>query len=310
MKKSNWIAMMLCFLLLTGCAAKPKSFDEMTAEEQIEAATDYKGIMACVKASKKKSSNYTAENEDALFEKIKTYLFTEGTLNGTYYYNGHVSYATQISGTYLFESHYEPVSYTIVVYCVSPDEIYLVPKEKAPANMQDIPSMSNAASYKYQAARSEWGLGRSNSDEEYLNFVLRRYQGNNTELRIRYYEESKLLEINDKLPQQYGEWPSSQEYYADLSTSYSASRAEYDEHEAWSNEWDAKKKAEKEEQEKLAKSDPKVGMTKTEVEGCAWGKPDRKNIDEYSWGTSEQWVYKSKGYVYFKNGIVSSVSKR
>ncbi len=119
MKKSNWIALMLCFLLLTGCAAgsstaSVKSFDEMTAEEQIETATDFDGIMACVEASKKRSSNYTAENEAALFEKIKTYLFSEGTLNGTYYYNGHVSYATQ-RGTYSFESHYEPVSYTLLL---------------------------------------------------------------------------------------------------------------------------------------------------------------------------------------------------
>lgn len=305
MKKSNWIAMMLCFLLLTGCAAgsntttSVKSFAEMTAEEQIETATDYNGIIACVEASKKRSSNYTAENEDALFEKIKTYLFTEGTLNGTYYYNEEFH-----GGTFGYDWYGSSVSYTLVVYSVSGDEIYLVPKEEAPANIQDIPSMSNAASYKYQAARSEWGLGYSSKNDGYcLRFTLQHYRATNIELEISYYAKSKLLTIYDKLPQQSGKWPSPQEYYADLSTSYSASQAEYD-------EWEAKKKAEKEEKEKLAKSEPKVGMTKTEVESCAWGKPDRKNIDEYSWGTSEQWVYKSKGYVYFKNGIVSSVSKR
>lgn len=299
MKKSNWIAMMLCFLLLTGCAAKPKSFDEMTVEERIEAATDYNGIRACVDDCARGLSRYTEENRAALREKVTTYLLTKGTLNGTYYHT--VQYSP---GTVEYNRYGWSDSYSIVVYCVSADEIYLVPKADAPANIQDIPSMSNASNYRYQAIRSGGSLGYSSEDDGYcLRFTLQRYRATNFELEINYYAESKLLVVYGTLPQQSGKWPSSQEYYADLSTSYSASRAEYD-------EWEAQKTAEKEEKEKLAKSDPKVGMTKTEVEGCAWGKPDRKNIDEYAWGTSEQWVYKSKGYVYFKNGVVSSVSKR
>lgn len=304
MKKSNWIALMLCFLLLTGCAAgsstaSVKSFDEMTAEEQIETATDLDGVMACVKASEKRSSNYTAENEAALFEKIKTYLFTEGTLNGTYHYNEkfHI-------GTLGCDKYGLSLSYTLVVYCVSGDEIYLVPEEDAPVKVQDIPSMSNAARYRYQAVRPEGSLGFSSKDDgDCLFFTLQRHRATNIELEISYYAKSNLLNISGKIPQQSGEWPFYQEYYADWSTSYSTSKAEYD-------EWEAEKAAEKAEKGKLAKSAPTVGMTKEEVEGCAWGKPDKKNIDEYAWGTSEQWVYRSKGYVYFKNGIVSSVSKR
>lgn len=92
--------------------------------------------------------------------------------------------------------------------------------------------------------------------------------------------------------------------------SNTASVKSFDEMTAEYDEWEAEKAAEKAEKEKLAKSEPTVGMTKEEVEGCAWGKPDKKNIDEYAWGTSEQWVYRSKGYVYFENGVVSSVSKR
>ena len=34
------------------------------------------------------------------------------------------------------------------------------------------------------------------------------------------------------------------------------------------------------------------------------------NKDTYSWGTTEQWVYNNKGYIYFKNGIVTSISER
>lgn len=55
---------------------------------------------------------------------------------------------------------------------------------------------------------------------------------------------------------------------------------------------------------------PKVGMTASEVRSSKWGYPDKINKDTYSWGTREQWVYNKYGYVYFKNGIVSSVSER
>ena len=57
------------------------------------------------------------------------------------------------------------------------------------------------------------------------------------------------------------------------------------------------------------KSDPAIGMTAEEVEASTWGSPKKKNKDTYSWGTTEQWVY-SRGYIYFRNGIVSSISER
>lgn len=52
---------------------------------------------------------------------------------------------------------------------------------------------------------------------------------------------------------------------------------------------------------------PKIGMTAEEVEATAWGKPDRKNVTEAYYGTHEQWVYEGKGYVYFDDGIVTSI---
>lgn len=56
--------------------------------------------------------------------------------------------------------------------------------------------------------------------------------------------------------------------------------------------------------------DPKIGMNKKEIESSTWGYPDKKNSDTYSWGTREQWVYKNKGYIYFENGKVTSISER
>lgn len=56
------------------------------------------------------------------------------------------------------------------------------------------------------------------------------------------------------------------------------------------------------------KLSPEIGMTKDEVLNSAWGSPDNKSTSSYSWGTREQWCYKSKGYVYFENGIVDCIS--
>lgn len=68
---------------------------------------------------------------------------------------------------------------------------------------------------------------------------------------------------------------------------------------------------EKEEQEQQSsKSAPKVGMTASQVRSSTWGSPDKINKDTYSWGTTEQWVYNDKGYIYFKNGYVTSISER
>lgn len=58
------------------------------------------------------------------------------------------------------------------------------------------------------------------------------------------------------------------------------------------------------------KTMPKVGMTANQVRTSTWGIPDEINKDTYSWGTTEQWVYRDLGYVYLENGIVTSVSIR
>lgn len=56
--------------------------------------------------------------------------------------------------------------------------------------------------------------------------------------------------------------------------------------------------------------DPQIGMTKSQLENITWGEPSKKNVDEYSFGTYEQWVYPGKGYIYLEDGIVTSISYR
>lgn len=294
MKKLNLIVVLLCVLLLSGCA---KDFEEMTVAERIEAATDLSGITACIEDIK--SSNYTQEEQDALFEKIKAFLFAEGKLNGTYYFNYQAT-------------DWTAWSYSVVLYSVSGDEIYLMPAEDAPENMEDIPGMGNAEEYRYEAVRfNDAGWYDDERSEYCIGFFLRRCGLDRHTMKVDYYAESELLRISGDLPQEpeYLE-VGTKDYYSDSATSLATSRAEYDKRRAEAvARVEAEIEAEKAAKE-LAKSEPKIGMTKEDVEKCAWGTPNKKNVDTYAWGTHEQWVYDSKGYVYFENGVVTSVSKR
>ena len=71
-----------------------------------------------------------------------------------------------------------------------------------------------------------------------------------------------------------------------------------------------RKEAQRVENEYWENKIPEIGMTAEEVKKTSWGNPDKINKDTYAWGTTEQWVYSSKGYVYFRDGIVSSISER
>ena len=53
-----------------------------------------------------------------------------------------------------------------------------------------------------------------------------------------------------------------------------------------------------------------IGMSKEEVIRCGWGKPDRINKTTTSYGTDEQWVYRTRieGYLYFDTkGVLRSM---
>lgn len=41
----------------------------------------------------------------------------------------------------------------------------------------------------------------------------------------------------------------------------------------------------------------------------AWGRPGRVNSTVYAGGTHEQWVYGSDQYVYFENGVMTSLQQ-
>jgi hypothetical protein len=55
------------------------------------------------------------------------------------------------------------------------------------------------------------------------------------------------------------------------------------------------------------RGDPRVGMTRKQVEGTCWGIPDRVDRRETARGVTEQYVYGKSRFVLLRNGIVTSV---
>jgi hypothetical protein len=51
-----------------------------------------------------------------------------------------------------------------------------------------------------------------------------------------------------------------------------------------------------------------IGMTREQAK-LSWGIPNDINVTRGSWGVHEQWVYGNSSYLYFKNGILSSVQE-
>ena len=54
---------------------------------------------------------------------------------------------------------------------------------------------------------------------------------------------------------------------------------------------------------------PRIGMTKAEVRKSLWGEPEDINKTTTAYGTREQWVYSGNRYIYFENGIVTSIQE-
>jgi hypothetical protein len=55
--------------------------------------------------------------------------------------------------------------------------------------------------------------------------------------------------------------------------------------------------------------DPEIGMTVNEVKNSTWGLPEDINRTTNAFGVSEQWVYNNYKYIYFEDGIVTSIQE-
>jgi hypothetical protein len=55
------------------------------------------------------------------------------------------------------------------------------------------------------------------------------------------------------------------------------------------------------------KAGVRIGMTKQDVYESSWGRPNSVNKTTNRYGVHEQWVYEGRNYLYFENGILTSV---
>jgi len=58
------------------------------------------------------------------------------------------------------------------------------------------------------------------------------------------------------------------------------------------------------------KTPTRIGMTDRQVELSCWGSPERVNRTETAGHVSEQWVYRSPGYLYFENGRLTAIQQQ
>lgn len=200
------------------------------------------------------------------------------------------------------------------IYVKSKDEIYIVPYSEEELkdmgiSLETIPEIENSELYKYHLvdlkAKSQKGL---------------EYFMTEATLKSDYIEGDDLTPFNsieifcfysdiwDNSCHINGYFADEQELILDNFTPYGR---EYfkDKHASYANK--AKRDKQDENYGKpVEKEKPAIGMTKDEVLGSTWGSPDKKNIDEYTWGTEEQWVYEDQGYIYFENDEVTSIQHR
>lgn len=58
-----------------------------------------------------------------------------------------------------------------------------------------------------------------------------------------------------------------------------------------------------------ANPEPEVGMTSEEVRNSIWGEPREINKTTTKYGVREQWVYYGNRYIYFEDGIVTTIQE-
>ena len=76
----------------------------------------------------------------------------------------------------------------------------------------------------------------------------------------------------------------------------------------------AKYRYEVEMRERSSRKEPRIGMSADAAINSSWGYPDDVNKTVNAYGVSEQWVYRGLGYskgryLYFKNGILTSMQE-
>lgn len=206
------------------------------------------------------------------------------------------------------------------IYIKSNDEVYIIPFEDNEISVNNLDELDNLELYKYKIINVD--IHKVSIDEKEYNQVTVKFQNYLTTNKVvdnisEYYKYIYLHYITKDnyyvMNGFFADTISDNDDFSSKSAINSKGYFSYNYYYKTKSELEAKVQEDtkvKEEKSNLKKSIPKVGMTTNEVKQTKWGLPDKINKDTYSWGTTEQWVYNKYGYVYFKNGTVTSVSER
>lgn len=273
---------------------------------------------------------HQAENESdkmKLLVELQDYVLSD--LQGYYYFREDNS---TNGSNYMRNTYPEMFTYEKddrVIYVKNKDEVYIFPysEEYMKENNIDITSfdtLENSNLYKYRIINLETSdrdgayLASKSATIEFQSYYINEKYGDTankcyTTIEMKYFtsdgkyevtgyfadmitENDNITEYKDNLKNGLGFYKT---YYRDLNVAKQKNNEELE-----------RVAASKQEKDNLKMSIPKVGMTSSEVRQTKWGSPDKINKNTYSWGTTEQWVYNKYGYVYFRDGKVSSVSER
>lgn len=270
------------------------------------------------------------QKKESLKKELEEFVLKD--FQGYYYYHENNSY----KGSDYMRKHY-PLQFTDeidqrVIYVKNNDEVYIYPfsedyldylKENN-LKLENLDKIENSDLYKYKIISIETkdkdcAYNKSKSATIVLEnyYMLEKYgdeiDDDYTTIEFFYCTGDSEYAVSGYFSDMISEEDDITKGVNNLANGLSSYRKYYRSFEA--SEQANQKQLEEELTEKqqdnaIKNSIPKVGMTSSEVRKTKWGSPDKINKDTYSWGTTEQWVYDDYGYVYFKNGIVTSVSER
>lgn len=289
MKKISYL---LCILLvaicLTGCNDKKENttpnindVKELTPQEKYDKA------MTLLESDEKSAIELLREIQD--YKDVKTYIDNydfKHRFDGTYFmFTGDITSAKETSPSYRLLINGLDKNVTFTTYQYNIDDIYL-------------------NGYTYYKGRYNTYVNKLICDETFSTckqIVLSKVDEN------KYYQQSFNENEDDiyKISTYIFEKDLITEHTHYIKKIYNFDKDSTTTYKKISN----KVELPPERQDTQQPKEPKVGMTKEEVERSTWGYPNKINKDTYSWGTREQWVY-DKGYIYFRDDVVTSISER
>lgn len=309
----------ISLFFMTGCKKEENSVTKV----------EYKNLSEALEGYYEQINNSTEQNEkEKLLTELEEYVLKD--FQGFYYYHENNTY----SCSDYVRKHYpyrcaDEIDQR-VVHMKSKDEVYIYPflnsltseEEIKATNLDDI---ENKNEYKYKilevtTREQDCAYNASKSativlqnydmiekygdtvDEDFTTVEIFYCSDDNSYAISGYFAD--MIVDGEDLTKNTGNIKATgmsgyREYYRDFETAEKKNQSEVEEDIGKANK-----------ENEIKNSIPKVGMTSDEVKRTKWGYPDKVNKDTYSWGTSEQWVYNDYGYVYLKNGVVTSVSER